>query len=165
MNIGFAIWILKGFFEGIPKEVEEMALLQGCSKPLTFIKIVLPLARHGIAVAGIFSFMFSWNEFFYAILLGGVENRYDFHDTAELLHTSHSSMVETVRGGRHIHFAGINTGNTYYPVYAAWTDVGANELKTSWEKIVNQGPTESIRKKSKLVQNHLTKRRFEIGYL
>ena len=75
MNLGFALWILKGFFEGIPKELDEVAFLQGATKPKAFMYIDLPLAKSGIAVAGIFTFMFSWNDYFYAVLLSGFKIR------------------------------------------------------------------------------------------
>lgn len=75
MNLGFAIWVLKGFFEGIPKELDEVAFLHGATKPKSFMYIDLPLAKNGIAVAGIFTFMFTWNDYFYAVLLGGSKIR------------------------------------------------------------------------------------------
>jgi len=71
MNAGFAIWILKGFFEGIPRELDEISFLQGTKKPLSFLYIDLPLAKSGIAVTAILTFMFTWNDYFYATLLGG----------------------------------------------------------------------------------------------
>ena len=71
MNVGFTIWVLKGFFEGIPREYDEIAFLQGTSKIKAFLTIDLPLAKSGIAVAAIFTFIFTWNDAFYATLLGG----------------------------------------------------------------------------------------------
>jgi multiple sugar transport system permease protein len=71
MNLGFAVWILKGFFDGIPRDLDETAFLQGTRKVKSFWYIDLPLAKKGVAVAGIFTFMFTWNDSFYATLLGG----------------------------------------------------------------------------------------------
>jgi multiple sugar transport system permease protein len=67
-NIPFAVWILRGFFQEIPVEIEESALVDGCSRLRAFLRITLPLAAQGIAVAGIFSFIFSWNEFLFALI-------------------------------------------------------------------------------------------------
>jgi len=71
MNVGFAIWILKGFFEGIPKELDEVAFLHGATKPKSFMYIDLPLAKNAIVITGILTFVFTWNDYFYAVLLGG----------------------------------------------------------------------------------------------
>jgi multiple sugar transport system permease protein len=65
----FAIWIIKRFFDEISKELDEAALLDGCSRFHAFLRIVLPLTRPGLAATAIISFIFSWNEFLFAILL------------------------------------------------------------------------------------------------
>lgn len=62
-SVPFCTWTLKGFFDTIPRELEEAALLDGASRFQTFWKIVLPLARPALAVTGLFSFMTAWNEF------------------------------------------------------------------------------------------------------
>jgi multiple sugar transport system permease protein len=69
INMPFAIWMIKGFFDEIPKELDEAALLDGCSRFHAFLRIVLPLTRPGLAATAIISFIFSWNEFLFAILL------------------------------------------------------------------------------------------------
>jgi multiple sugar transport system permease protein len=69
VNMPFAIWMIKGFFDEIPKELDEAALLDGCSRFHAFLRIVLPLAGPGLAATAIISFIFSWNEFLFAILL------------------------------------------------------------------------------------------------
>ena len=69
VNMPFAIWMIKGFFDEIPKELDEAALLDGCSSFHAFVRIVLPLAAPGLAATAIISFIFSWNEFLFAILL------------------------------------------------------------------------------------------------
>jgi multiple sugar transport system permease protein len=69
VNMPFAIWMIKGFFDEIPRELDEAALLDGCSRFHAFVRIVLPLAAPGLAATAIISFIFSWNEFLFAILL------------------------------------------------------------------------------------------------
>jgi arabinogalactan oligomer/maltooligosaccharide transport system permease protein len=59
----FAIWNMKGFIDTIPKELEEAALIDGCSPNQTFWKIMLPLAVPGLAVTGLYGFMSGWTEF------------------------------------------------------------------------------------------------------
>jgi arabinogalactan oligomer / maltooligosaccharide transport system permease protein len=59
----FAIWNMKGFIDTIPKELEESALIDGCSPNQTFWQIMLPLAVPGLAVTGLYGFMAGWTEF------------------------------------------------------------------------------------------------------
>ena len=59
----FAIWNMKGFIDTIPKELEESALIDGCSPNQTFWQIMLPLAVPGLAVTGLYGFMGGWTEF------------------------------------------------------------------------------------------------------
>ena len=70
-NLPFVIWILAGFLRSIPKDVEEAALIDGCSWFQSLWKISLPLAAPGLATTSIFSFMFSWNELLAALVLTG----------------------------------------------------------------------------------------------
>ncbi len=65
----FVIWLLYGFFKTIPQEVEDAALIDGCSRLGTFWKVLLPLALPGLGATAIFAFLSSWNEFFFALLL------------------------------------------------------------------------------------------------
>lgn len=65
------VWIMAGFFEDIPRELEEAALIDGCSRAGTFVRIILPLARPGIVAATILSFIASWNNFIFVLILGG----------------------------------------------------------------------------------------------
>lgn len=65
----FVIWLLYGFFKTIPQEVEDAALIDGCSRLATFWKVLLPLALPGLGATAIFAFLGSWNEFFFALLL------------------------------------------------------------------------------------------------
>jgi multiple sugar transport system permease protein len=69
MNLSFVVWLLRGFFEEIPAELEESALLDGYGRLRVFWKIALPLAKPGIIAAAIFSAIFAWNEFLFAAIL------------------------------------------------------------------------------------------------
>jgi raffinose/stachyose/melibiose transport system permease protein len=62
-----AIFILVGFFQSLPKELEESAFLDGCSIYGTFFKIILPLVKPAIATVSIFTFLSTWNEMVFAI--------------------------------------------------------------------------------------------------
>jgi arabinogalactan oligomer/maltooligosaccharide transport system permease protein len=64
--IPFCVWMLKGYFDTIPKELEESALMDGASTGRIFFSIVLPLAKPAVAVTALFSFMTAWNEFILA---------------------------------------------------------------------------------------------------
>jgi arabinogalactan oligomer/maltooligosaccharide transport system permease protein len=65
-SVPFCVWMLKGYFDTIPRDLEEAALLDGASPGQIFRKVVLPLARPAIAVTALFSFMTAWNEFILA---------------------------------------------------------------------------------------------------
>jgi len=63
MNLSMQTFLLRGYFEGLPKEIEEAALVDGASRWKIFWKIVMPLSRPGLAVVTIFTFLFAWEEF------------------------------------------------------------------------------------------------------
>jgi multiple sugar transport system permease protein len=65
-SVPFCTWMLMGYFRSIPIDMEEAAMIDGCSRFETFYKILLPLAAPGMVAAGIFSFTQAWNEFLYA---------------------------------------------------------------------------------------------------
>jgi arabinogalactan oligomer/maltooligosaccharide transport system permease protein len=64
--IPFCVWMLKGYFDTIPRELEEAALMDGASPARIFWQIVLPLSKPAVAVTALFSFMTGWNEFILA---------------------------------------------------------------------------------------------------
>jgi len=66
--VPFASWLLMGYFRTIPKEIEESAMADGCSRMEILLRIVLPLSVPGLLSAGIFCFTLSWNEFLYALI-------------------------------------------------------------------------------------------------
>ena len=69
MNTPLVVWLLRDFFADLPIEVEESALVDGCSRLGTFVRIALPLAAPGLVVAFLFAFAFCWNEFLFAFTL------------------------------------------------------------------------------------------------
>lgn len=68
LNLPLAVWIMRAFLMEIPEELEESAMIDGCSRMQAFWRIVLPLARPGLAATAIFCFIFSWNEFLFALI-------------------------------------------------------------------------------------------------
>ncbi len=67
--IPFVIWLLYGFFKGIPAEIEQAALVDGCSHMRALYKVSLPLLLPGIGATALFAFLSSWNEFFFSMIL------------------------------------------------------------------------------------------------
>lgn len=67
-NLPFVIWLLKGFFEDLPVELEEAAVIDGTTIFGAFRRIALPLVAPGLVVTALFSFIFTWNEFMFALL-------------------------------------------------------------------------------------------------
>ena len=65
----FAIWMIKGFIDGIPVDTEEAALVDGSTRMQVIRNIVLPMAAPGLVTAGIFCFIIAWNEFLFALIL------------------------------------------------------------------------------------------------
>jgi multiple sugar transport system permease protein len=70
-NIPFVVWIMKGFFEEIPYQIEEAAQVDGASWPRLFWDNVLPLAAPGLVAVSLFCFIFAWNELLFATILTG----------------------------------------------------------------------------------------------
>lgn len=70
----FAIWVLKGYFTTIPYEMEDAALVDGCTRLEALYKVILPLAAPGLVACGIFAFTLSWNEYLLAMLFNNSRN-------------------------------------------------------------------------------------------
>ena len=68
-NIPFIAWVLKSFFEDIPRDMEDSAMINGASRWRAFWEIAVPLARPAILAVALLAFIFSWNEFFFAVIL------------------------------------------------------------------------------------------------
>jgi multiple sugar transport system permease protein len=65
----FSVWMLIGFFRTIPKEIDEAAIVDGASRLQTFWRVVLPLARPGLAAVALFTFIIAWNSYVWALVL------------------------------------------------------------------------------------------------
>jgi ABC-type glycerol-3-phosphate transport system permease component len=68
-TLPLAIWLLKSYFDSVPRELEEAAMLDGASRLRSLITIVVPLARPGLIAAGLLVFLEAWSEFFYSLVL------------------------------------------------------------------------------------------------
>jgi len=74
-TIGFMVWLLRGFFESIPRELEEAAIVDGCSYLGALIRIIMPVAAPGVIASLILCVVLSWNDFLYALVLTGLNTR------------------------------------------------------------------------------------------
>lgn len=69
LNIPFTAWLMDGFFRALPQELDDAALIDGCSRWTALLRVDLPLALPGVAASGIFAFLTSWNEFALATVI------------------------------------------------------------------------------------------------
>jgi len=69
LNLPFTIWIMKAFIDELPKEIEEAALIDGCTRLQALKNVVLPLVTPGLFTAALFAFLFTWNEFLLALVI------------------------------------------------------------------------------------------------
>lgn len=72
-NLPYVIWMMRGYIEDIPIELEESALVDGCSRWQVLWKVVFPMARAGLFATAVFTFVFAWNEFLFALVLTRTE--------------------------------------------------------------------------------------------
>ena len=72
----FSTWMLKGFFESVSRELDEAAMLDGCSRFRAFTTVIIPVSLPGIVATIIFSFILAWNEFLFALVLTSSESMY-----------------------------------------------------------------------------------------
>jgi multiple sugar transport system permease protein len=70
-NLSFYVWVLRSFCRDLPVELEEAATLEGWSRVQIFRRVVFPLLRNGIVATAVLCFIFAWNEFLFAFMLGG----------------------------------------------------------------------------------------------
>jgi multiple sugar transport system permease protein len=75
ITVPIIVWVMIGYFENVPMELEDAALVDGASPWQGFRHIALPLARPGIIVGAILAFIFSWNNFIFSVVLGGKTTR------------------------------------------------------------------------------------------
>lgn len=69
LNLPIMIWIMRNFFVNIPKEIDEVARVDGCTKFGAFRKVIIPLALPGVATVSVLTFLFSWREFLFAFTI------------------------------------------------------------------------------------------------
>ncbi|MEI6158134.1 MAG: carbohydrate ABC transporter permease, partial [Atribacterota bacterium] len=70
-NLPFAVWLMSGFFREVPVEIDEAAMLDGCSVFGAFFRILLPVVVPGMLATTVFCLITSWNEFLFALILSG----------------------------------------------------------------------------------------------
>ncbi|MGH6924615.1 MAG: carbohydrate ABC transporter permease [Propylenella sp.] len=68
-NLPYVIWMMRGYIQDIPIELEESALVDGCTRWQVFRRVVFPMARAGLFATAVFTFVFAWNEFIFALVL------------------------------------------------------------------------------------------------
>ncbi|MEH0575836.1 MULTISPECIES: carbohydrate ABC transporter permease [Streptomyces] len=71
----FTVWTLRGFIVNVPKELEEAAMVDGCSRTAAFIRVVLPLLAPGMVATSVYGFILAWNEYLYALMLLSQKNQ------------------------------------------------------------------------------------------
>ncbi len=74
-NLPYVIWQLISFFQSIPRDLDEAAAVDGCTRLQAYFRIVLPLARPGLIASGVYCFIVSWNEFMFANNFAGLKTR------------------------------------------------------------------------------------------
>jgi len=72
-NLPYVIWMMNGYVRDIPVELEESALVDGCTRWQVLWKVVFPMARSGLVATAIFTFVFAWNDFIFALVLSRTE--------------------------------------------------------------------------------------------
>ena len=72
-NLPYVIWMMRGYIQDIPISLEEAALIDGCTRWQVIWKVVLPMCRAGLFATAIFTFVFAWNEFLFALVLTRTE--------------------------------------------------------------------------------------------
>ena len=72
-SLPYVIWMMRGYIEDIPLELEESALVDGCTRFEVLWKVVLPMARSGLFATAVFTFIFAWNDFLFALVLTRTE--------------------------------------------------------------------------------------------
>ena len=75
ISLPLAVWLMIGFFEDVPREIEEAAEIDGCSRLQAFLHVALPITRNGVVATAVLAFIFSWNNFLFALILAGPRTR------------------------------------------------------------------------------------------
>ncbi len=104
IQLPFVVWMLASFFEQIPQEIDEAASIDGCSLLQVFTRIIIPLSKTALAVAAILSFIASWNEFLFALILT--------HSVAQTVPVVLAQYVT----GRQIYWGPLSAGGVLFTV-------------------------------------------------
>ena len=99
-SLPLSTWLLQGYFRGVPRELEEQAMIDGLSRLGALIRIVLPLSAPGIAAVAIFTFTGAWNELLLALVLITSEIAAHGAARAQLPHHQRRAALGTADGGR-----------------------------------------------------------------
>ena len=68
-NLPYVIWMMRGYIEDVPLELEESALVDGCTRWETLLRVVFPMVRNGLFATAVFTFVFAWNDFIFALVM------------------------------------------------------------------------------------------------
>ena len=75
VGLPFIIWVMTPFFESLPVELEEAAMIDGATRQGAFFRVLLPLTGPGVITSSILSFIFSWNNFMFGVVLTGAKTK------------------------------------------------------------------------------------------
>jgi multiple sugar transport system permease protein len=75
LGVPFSVWLMKSFFDTVPRDIEESAMIEGCNRLQTLWYVTLPLAAPGLVATGVFVIIIAWNEFMFAFMFTSVEAR------------------------------------------------------------------------------------------
>lgn len=68
-NVALVTWLMRGYFDAVPKSLDEAAALDGCSPLVTLIRVILPVSKSGVLASAVFAFLYGWNNFFFPLVL------------------------------------------------------------------------------------------------
>src|SRR5258708_39149188 len=91
-SLPLVVWIMIGFFDEIPREIDEAAMVDGLTRPLVLLRVLLPLARPGMLVAATFGVIFVWNEFLVGLYVINSQRHYTIPIAASSLLTVDSPI-------------------------------------------------------------------------
>jgi ABC-type glycerol-3-phosphate transport system permease component len=75
LNISWVIWMMRSFFNDVPVEIDEAAMVDGCNRPMAFFRTIIPLAKPGLAATMVFCLIMAWTEYFFALVLTSVKTK------------------------------------------------------------------------------------------
>lgn len=137
-NLPIVIWICTDQFRSIPRELEQAARLDGADQWTIFRRIYVPLGLPGIAVSAIFSFIFSWNELLYALVL--TRRGADGAGRGDELHVRLRTALGEDHGDRHAHrAAGDDLRPSRLPPYGPRLDYGRHQVTAFAAKNIASG--------------------------